>query len=264
MNCKLTRSTHDAHEIEITDFPPFGESGAGARSSSSNASSQSSAVLDGEPLPLTERFLLLCSRPMNELAYLLRTALAAYQAAKAEGAWGGPGGCTPMKKVRPYHIGAPSATSAASLAASAAVTAAPAPSAATAAAAGASSSVLFSPGAASLRKIKPMVVSSEPQQGPAAGASGPGALSSGSGSGSGIGAGDGWVSAGARGGSLTGLMSRLEAAFFQQHPHLHRCTELALQATLKNGLALARERCVAPAVQAALGRMLQGCVRACC
>ncbi len=30
-------------------------------------------------------------------------------------------------------------------------------------------------------------------------------------------------------GSLTGLLSRLEAAFFQQHPHLHRCTELALQ-----------------------------------
>ena len=263
----------------FTDFPPFGETAAGSGSSSSGGgggtdqgspSSLRVALLDGEPLPLTERFLLLCSRPMHELAYLLKTALAAYQAAKAEGGWGGVGGPggghTPMKKVRPYRIAASASSILGALPASSSTSAGAAglASADGGGAGGGSSSTnsaLFSPGSASLRKIKPKVIS-QPQQGPAGAGSVPGALSGGGG-GLQVSSSCGGSSSGSGSGSLTGLLSRLEAAFFQQHPHLHRCTELALQATLKNGLALARDRCVAPAVQAAVGRLLQqGCVPA--
>lgn len=241
------------------EFPPFGECAAGCISSGADHEPPSSflrvALLDGEPLPLTERFLLLCSRPMHELAYLLKTALAA-QAAKAEGVWagvGGPGGGhTPVKKVRPYRIAAPASSRwGAGLHA---VSGAGGSSNST-------TSALFSPGSASLRKIKPKVISQPQQDSPGAG-SVPGMLGGGGSGGLQFSSSSGGASSSGSGsGSLTGLLSRLEAAYFQQHPHLHRCTELVLQATLKNGRALARDRCVAPAVQVAVGRMQQqGCV----
>lgn len=42
------------------------------------------------------------------------------------------------------------------------------------------------------------------------------------------------------------LQQRLEAAFFSQQPHLHRCAELVLQATLRNATALCLAQCVPP------------------
>jgi hypothetical protein len=160
-----------SHPLDIeTDFPPFGEGAAADSLTTTGCSSGSQGgdqgeerrsglrgcVLDGVSLPLTERFLLLCSRPLNELAFLLKTALAAYQATKAEGAWGGGGGggggSTPMKKVRPYRV-ASAGSSSSSLATAAAL----ASSSALTVATGAAGSVLFSPGSASLRKIAPTV-----------------------------------------------------------------------------------------------------------
>ena len=87
--------------------------------------------------------------------------------------------------------------------------------------------------------------------------------------------------------SMMMMQQRLEASFFQQHPFLQNCAELALkvrkncihpkmlsstrllmtirqctslstislQATLKNGLAMARETCITPAVNYALERL---------